>query len=151
MLHGAIPKYHLHYSQLLRSIAATSVDNQFAIANFKRSAAGGSAVFAKIVSQRAGVILPIENVWGHRLVVDSNAAQARILQGFRTVAFNYDVTIQIIAAMPDEFAQRHAGLNAQTIALDRDEGLAPGVSVFRNQIVQVVCGEFDMRRLIASV
>src|SRR6476646_9130150 len=107
MLQGAIPRYQLHYSQLLRSIAATSVDNQFAIADFKSAAVGG-AVFAKIVSQRAGVIFPIENVWGHRLVVDSNSAQARILQGFRTVAFNYDVTIQIIAAMPDAFATRHA-------------------------------------------
>src|SRR5205814_2398561 len=134
-----------------RSIAAMSVDNQFAIADSNRSAAVGGAVFAKIVSQRAGVIFPIEDVWGHRLVVDSNAAQARILQGFRTVAFNYDVTIQIIAAMPDEFAQRHAGLNVQPIALDRDEGLAVSVSVFRNQIIQVVCGEFVMRRLIASV
>ena len=53
--------------------------------------------------------------------------------------------------MPDEFAQRHAGLNVQPIALARDEGLAVSVSVFRNQIIQVVCGEFDMRRLIASV
>src|SRR5207302_1205897 len=138
-------------SQLLRSIATPSVDNQFAIANFNRSAAVGGAVFAKIVSQRAGLIFPIENIRGYRLVVDGNAAQGRILEGLRAVAFNYDVAIQIIAAMPDEFAQGYAGLNVQPIALDRDECLAASVSVFRDQIVQVICGEFYMRSLIANI
>src|SRR5207244_10415660 len=129
-------------SQLLRSIATPSVDNQFAIANFNRSAAEGGAIFAKIVSQRAGVIFPIENIRGYRLVVDRNAAQGWILQGLRAVAFNYDVAIQIIAAMPDAFSQRSADLNVQPIALDRDECLAASASVFRDQIVQVVCGSF---------
>src|SRR5207248_6800870 len=122
-------------SELLRSLAAAPVDNQFAITNFDRSAAVGGAEFAEIISQRAGAIFPIEHVGGHRLVIDGDAAEARILQRLRAVAFDHDVAIQIIAPAPNVFAQRHASLNTQTIAFDRDEYFATSMPIVRDQII----------------
>ena len=69
----------------------------------------------------------------------------------RAVTYNHNIAIQIITAAPDVFAQRHTRLNAQAVALDRDKGLAPGVSIVRDQIVQIIRGQFDAGRLVATV
>ncbi len=42
--------------------------------------------------------------------------------------------------MSDEFVQRYARLNAQTIPLDRDEHFATRMPIVRDQIVQIVRG-----------